>query len=50
MKKGQDIVKMGNDVNRATEEFRSELPSDVGIYRITDQSRVVSDSVATFLR
>lgn len=29
MKKGQDIVKMGNDVNRATEEFRSELPSDV---------------------
>lgn len=50
MKKGQDIVKMGNDLNRATEEFWSELPSDVGIYRITDQIRVVSDSVATFLR
>ncbi|MGN0028525.1 MAG: efflux RND transporter permease subunit [Marinilabiliaceae bacterium] len=50
MKKGENVVKMGADVNREIEEFRSELPSEVGIYRITDQSQVVGDSVVDFLR
>lgn len=51
MKKGQNIVKMGEDINEVLEEFRrEELPSEVGIFRITDQSEVVGDSVTNFLR
>lgn len=51
MKKGQNIVKMGEDINEVLEEFqRMELPSEVGIFHITDQSKVVGDSVTNFLR
>lgn len=50
MKKGQNIVKMGEEVNKTLDEYKSSLPPDVGIYRITDQSVVVDDSVQNFLR
>ena len=51
MKKGQDIVAMGDEVNRTLDTFRhEELPGEVGIFRITDQSRVVGDSVYDFLK
>ena len=51
MKKGQNIVAMGNEINRVLEKFqREELPSEVGIFRITDQSKVVGDSVYNFLK
>lgn len=50
MKKGQNIVKMGQDVNKVLDEYKSTLPSEVGIYRITDQSVVVDESVQNFLR
>lgn len=49
MKKGKNIVKMGNDINEKLTEFQKELPSDVTVFRITDQSKVVSDSVDNFL-
>ena len=49
MKKGQNIVKMGDDINEAMAGFQKTLPAGVNIYRITDQSQVVSDSVANFL-
>lgn len=49
MKQGKNIVKMGEDVHQAIEDIRQTLPSDVEIYSITDQSRVVSDSVSNFL-
>ena len=50
MKQGKDIVAMGREVNRVLEEFQQEeLPSEVGIFRITDQSQVVGDSVLNFL-
>ena len=49
MKKGENIVKMGEEVNAEIETFKSELPSEVGVYRITDQSEVVGDSVTDFL-
>ena len=49
MKKGQNIVKMGEDINEVLEAFQKELPEDVDIFRITDQSRVVGDSVDNFL-
>ncbi|MGI6218461.1 MAG: efflux RND transporter permease subunit [Bacteroidaceae bacterium] len=50
MKKGQNIVQMGNEVNKALEEFQRELPADVSLFRITDQPQVVGDSVTNFLR
>lgn len=51
MKKGHDIVAMGDDVNRTLDTFRQEeFPGEVGIFRITDQSRVVGDSVYDFLK
>ena len=49
MKKGKNIVKMGEDINEVLAGFQKELPQDVTIYRITDQSKVVGDSVENFL-
>lgn len=49
MKKGQNIVKMGEDINEVLTEFQKTLPSEVSIFRITDQSKVVDDSVTNFL-
>lgn len=49
MKKGQNIVKMGEAINKEMAEFQKTLPKDVSIYRITDQSKVVDDSVVNFL-
>lgn len=40
---------MGEDINEVLEAFQKELPEDVDIFRITDQSRVVGDSVDNFL-
>lgn len=49
MKKGQNIVAMGDDVNKAISEFKEQLPEDVTIFNITDQSQVVGDSVENFI-
>ena len=49
MKKGQNIVKMGESVNEVISDFQLDLPQDVSIFRITDQSQVVDDSVKNFL-
>lgn len=49
MKEGQNIVQMGEVINEVLEAFQKELPEDVGISRITDQSQVVGDSVDNFL-
>ncbi len=49
IKKGQNVVKMGEDVDKEIESFMEELPEDVSIFRITDQSQVVADSVENFL-
>ena len=51
MKRGNDIVAMGREVNRVLEVFQQEvLPSEVGVFRITDQSQVVGGSVLNFLK
>lgn len=50
MKKGQNLVDMGGEIDKAIAEFQKELPQSVSMYRITDQSKVVSDSVTSFLR
>ena len=49
MKKGQNIVAMGEEVNKVLDEFQPELPADVTLFRITDQPKVVDDSVSNFL-
>ena len=49
MKKGQNIVAMGEEVNQVLDEFQPELPADVTLFRITDQPKVVDDSVSNFL-
>lgn len=50
MRPGNDIVKMGNDVHKALDEFEETLPKDVHIATITDQSKVVNESVMNFLQ
>ena len=50
MKKGRNIVDMGNEINSVMESFQKTLPAGMDIFRITDQSKVVGDSVNNFLR
>lgn len=49
MKKGQNVVQMGDDINEVLSSFQKTLPNEVNVYRITDQSKVVGDSVENFL-
>lgn len=41
---------MGEEIDEVLARFEKELPPEVGMYRITDQSKVVGDSVNNFLR
>lgn len=49
MKKGKNIVQMGEEVKAELDNFAGTLPEDVTVFKITDQSQVVADSVSTFL-
>lgn len=49
MKKGKNIVEMGEEIDRVLTTFEQELPPEVDIFRITNQSEVVDNSVSTFL-
>ncbi len=50
MKKDKDIVAMGHKIKQEIEEFKKEMPSDITMFNITDQTQVVEDSVYTFLK
>ncbi len=50
MKKGYNIVEMGEDVEKQLKEFEETIPDNVALYKITDQPKVVSDSVWDFMR
>ena len=50
MQDGSNIVEMGKSVNKVLKDYKQELPKDVQIFSITDQSEVVNDSVNNFLR
>lgn len=50
MKRGADIVKIGREVNRKLDTFRNDIPSDVKVSKITDLSKIVEDSVDSFLK
>lgn len=51
MREGYNIIKFGKDVSNVIQEYTSTvLPDDVTVNRITDQAKVVSSSVSSFLR
>lgn len=50
MKDGNNIVEMGQKVQLKLDEFQKTLPSDVEMFKITDQPTVVNSSVKDFLR
>ena len=50
MKKGRNMVDMGREIDKVMAGFQSTLPADVSIFRITDQSKVVGNSVYNFLK
>ncbi len=50
MQSGNDITRFGEEVDRALEQTRNELPPGVTITRVADQPKVVKTSVGHFLR
>ncbi len=46
---GNNIVAFGNKVEQELERARQQLPPDVHFHRITDQPKVVDDSVRSFM-
>ena len=49
IKKGQDVSKMGADINEKLANFKQDIPADVKLTTITDQKKVVDDSIDNFL-
>ena len=49
IKKGQDVSKMGSEINKKLENFKQDIPEDVKLTTITDQKKVVDDSIDNFL-
>ena len=47
---GNNIVAFGKKVDRQLQEAAALLPPDIRFHRITDQPKVVNDSVVSFLR
>lgn len=50
MKKGKNITDMGQQIDEQLSAFQQTLPKDVTMFTITNQSKVVSDSIINFLR
>lgn len=50
MRPDHNIVTFGKDVDKVLNEFMADMPDSVTISRITDQPKVVGDSVWSFLR
>ena len=50
MSPDNNIVAFGKDVDKVINEFLNEAPESVSITRITDQPKVVGDSVWSFIR
>lgn len=50
MRDGNDIVAFGREVDKVLGRFEKSMPESVTMSRITDQPKVVSNSVTSFLR
>jgi len=49
IKKGQDVSKMGAQINEKLANFKQDIPNDIQLTTITDQKKVVDDSIDNFL-
>lgn len=49
MRPGNNIVRFGHDVDRLLDAFNADLPESIVMSRVSDQPRVVEDSVFSFL-
>ena len=49
IKKGQDVSSMGEAINEKLANFKQHIPEDVQLNAITDQAKVVDDSIDNFL-
>ena len=50
MAPGNNIVAFGKEVEKRLQAVQKKLPADVQIHKITNQPKVVNDSVLSFLR
>ena len=50
IKEGRSITDMGTEVYKKLDAFEATLPQSVKLFRITDQAKVVRDSVVNFLK
>ena len=50
MEPGNNIVAFGDKVEEVLQQARQSLPPDIQLHRVTDQPKVVDDSVRSFLR
>ncbi len=50
MMPGNNIVSFGKAVEQTLSEVRADLPPDIHFHRVTNQPKVVDDSVMSFLR
>ena len=50
MRSGNNVVKFGSKVEKVIADYQKTLTPDIRIHRITDQPRVVNQSVLSFLR
>ncbi len=50
MQKGGNILTLGNDIDKAMEEFTAGLPVGIDLERIADQPKVVESAVSEFLK
>lgn len=50
MTPGNNIVAFGQEVNKMIEKTGTQIPPDIHIHKITNQPKVVQDSVKSFLR
>lgn len=50
MKIGNNIVAFGEEVDNVLNEFSEDLPESIKLSRVSDQPKVVDDSVRSFLR
>lgn len=50
MKKGRSITDMGDAIQKEIDAFKQNLPDEVTMFTITNQSQVVGDSVFNFLK
>ena len=49
IKKGQDVSKMGAEIYKKLDNIKKDFPDDVKLTTITDQKKVVDDSIDNFL-